>query len=99
NPRELCSFPTRRSSDLLIGAVYVIKNIVAAAEVFYQNFSIQKMCYHFKNRILARYTDMDYGLFLTRNSSYGVNVVSGDAERVYRSEEHTSELQSRENLV
>lgn len=68
---------------ILIGVVYFIKNVVAAAEVFYQNFSIQRMCYHFKNRILERYTDMDYSLFLTRNSSYGVNVVSGDAERVY----------------
>lgn len=68
---------------LLIGVVYVVKNIVAASEVFFQNFSIQKMCYHFKNRILARYADIDYGLFLTRNSSYGVNVVSSDAERVY----------------
>lgn len=68
---------------VLVGVVYLVKNMVAAGEVFFQNFSIQKMNYNFKNRMLSRYTDMDYSLFLTRNSSYGAMVVDSDAERIY----------------
>jgi len=35
---------------MIVGAVYLIKNLIAAAEVFFQNFSIQKMNCHFKNK-------------------------------------------------
>ena len=36
--------------SIIVGAVYLIKNLIAAAEVFFQNFSIQKMNCHFKNK-------------------------------------------------
>ncbi|MBX9804130.1 MAG: ABC transporter ATP-binding protein/permease [Alphaproteobacteria bacterium] len=68
---------------MIVGAVYLIKNLVAAAEVFYQNFSIQKMNYHFKNKLLHRYAEADYGFYLTRNSSLGMQVVGGDAEQMF----------------
>lgn len=70
---------------ILVGAVYLIKNLVAAAEVFYQSFAIQKMNYNFKNKLLHRYAKIDYGLYLTRNSSQGINVVGGDAEIMFSS--------------
>ncbi len=65
------------------GLVYLVKNIVAAAEVFYQNFTIQRMNYHFKNKLLYRYSAADYGFYLTRNSSLGLQVVAGDAEQMF----------------
>lgn len=65
------------------GIIYLIKNTVAAGEVLYQNFSIQKMNYHFKNKLLHRYAQADYGFYLTRNSSLGVAVVGGDAEQMF----------------
>lgn len=68
---------------ITVGVVYLIKNIVAMAEVFYQNFSIQKMSYHFKNKLLYRYAEIDYGFYLTRNSSLGLQVVGGDAEHIF----------------
>ncbi len=68
---------------IVAGVVYLIKNLVAAAEVFYQNFSIQKMNYHFKNKLLYRYAEADYGFYLTRNSSLGMQVVGGDAEHMF----------------
>jgi|GEM_PF-691372 len=68
---------------VIVGVVYLIKNIVAAVEVFYQNFSIQKMNYHFKNKLLYRYAEADYGFYLTRNSSLGMQVVGGDVEQVF----------------
>jgi ABC-type multidrug transport system fused ATPase/permease subunit len=68
---------------ILCGLIYVIKNLVAAAEVFYQNFSIQKMNYLFKNKLLHRYAEADYGFYLTRNSSFGLQVVGGDAEQMF----------------
>ena len=68
---------------ILVGIIYLIKNVIAAAEVFYQNFSIQRMNYHFKNKLLNRYAEADYGFYLTRNSSLGLAVVGGDAELMF----------------
>lgn len=70
---------------MIVGAVYLIKNLITAAEVFFQNFSIQKMNYHFKNKLLHRYAQADYGFYLTRNSSFGTQVVSGDTEMMFSS--------------
>ncbi|MBL0941273.1 MAG: ABC transporter ATP-binding protein [Alphaproteobacteria bacterium] len=70
---------------ITVGMLSLIKNLVAAAEVFYQNFSIQKMNYHFKNKLLHCYAEIDYGFYLTRNSSLGMQVVAGDAEQMFSS--------------
>lgn len=70
---------------IIVGTVYLIKNLIAAAEVFFQNFSIQKMNYHFKNTLLHRYAEADYGFYLTRNSSLGMQVVGGDTETIFSS--------------
>ncbi len=70
-------------ATIMVGVIYLIKNMVAAAEVFYQNFSIQQMNYHFKNKLLHRYAEADYGYYLTRNSSLGVAVVGGDADTTF----------------
>jgi len=68
---------------ILVGVIYVIKNLVAAAEAFYQSFAIQKMNYNFKNKLLHLYAKADYGFYLTRNSSLGMNIVGGDAELMF----------------
>lgn len=70
---------------IIMGAVYLVKNLISAAEVFFQNFSIQKMNYHFKNKLLHRYAEADYGFYLTRNSSLGMQVVGGDTETMFSS--------------
>lgn len=68
---------------IIVGGLYLIKNLIAAVEAFYQNFSVQKMNYHFKNRLLCRYAEADYAFYLTRNSSLGLAVVGGDAELMF----------------
>lgn len=68
---------------IFVGIIYIVKNIVAGIEVFYQNFTIQKMNYHFKNKLLRLYTKTDYGFYLTRNSSFGIQVVGGDTEHMF----------------
>jgi len=68
---------------ITIGFIYLIKNLFAAVEVFYQNFSIQKMNYYFKNKLLSRYAEADYGYFLTRNSALSMQVVGGDTELMF----------------
>lgn len=70
---------------MIVGIVYLIKNLFAVAEVFFQNFSIQKMHYHFKNKLLYRYAEMDYGFYLTRNSAFGIQVVSSDTDILFSS--------------
>lgn len=68
---------------LSFGGLYLFKNIVAAIEVFFQNFSIQKMNYTFKNKMLHQYANIDYGFYLTRNSSFGMSVIAGDVEQMF----------------
>lgn len=68
---------------IMVGIIYLIKNLIAALEVFYQNFTIQTMNYNFKNKLLHRYAGVDYGFYLTRNSALGMSVVSGDAELMF----------------
>ncbi len=68
---------------VLIALVYFIKNSIAAAEVFFQNFSIQRMNYNFKVRLLGRYAHADYATFMRRNSTYSASVVGGDSELIF----------------
>ncbi len=68
--------------SIIVGLVYWVKNLLAAGEVFFQNFSIQKMNYQFKNKVLHRYSEADYGFYLTRNSSLGLSVI-GEVEQVF----------------
>lgn len=70
-------------SALTVGGIYFIKNLFSVLEIFYQNFSIQKMNYEFKSKMLHRYAQMDYALYLTRNSSFGSQVISGDVEQLF----------------
>ena len=41
-------------SALFLGGTFALKNIIAAFEVFFQNFSIQNMGYRFKNDLLNK---------------------------------------------
>ena len=67
---------------IIVGIIYLVKNLVAAAEVFYQNFTIQKMNYLFKEKLLHRYAEADYGFYLTRNSSLGLAVI-GEVDQMF----------------
>jgi ATP-binding cassette subfamily C protein len=68
-----------------VGSIYFVKNSFAAIEIFFQNFSIQRMCYKFKSKLLNKYIEADYGFYLTRNSSLGVQVVGSDTELLFSS--------------
>jgi len=68
---------------VIVGIMYLLKTLVAAMEIFYQNFSIQKMNCNFKKKLLHGYAKTDYGIYLTRNSSLGIQVVSGDSELMF----------------
>ena len=71
--------------SIAVGVIYLVKNLIAGIEVFYQNFTIQKMNYMFKNKLLHKYAQADYAHYLTRNSSLGLAVVSGDSEQMFSS--------------
>lgn len=68
---------------IIVGIVYLIKNIVSIMEVFFQNFSIQRMNYHFKNKLLHRYAKSDYEFYLNRNSALGIELVKSDTEQIF----------------
>lgn len=69
--------------SIIVGIVYLIKNIVSGIEIFYQNFAIQKMNYDFKNKLLYRYAEAGYRFYLTRNSSLSFQTIGGDVEYVF----------------
>jgi ATP-binding cassette subfamily C protein len=60
---------------IVLGIIFLIKNILGAGEVFFQNFAIQKMNYRFRDMMLVKYSEIDYGTYLTRNSSFGLQAV------------------------
>ncbi|CAO5679888.1 MAG: Protein glycosylation K [Holosporales bacterium] len=68
-----------------LGMAYLLKNIFASFEVFYQNFSIQNMNHEFRNKLLNRYALMDYGYYLTRNSSQGYQIITNDVNHLFSS--------------
>lgn len=68
---------------LIMGGIYLIKNILATIEIFYQNSSIQTMNVDFKNKLLHRYAKSDYGFYLTRNASTGLQVITTDVENMF----------------
>ncbi len=69
--------------SFFLGVLYLIKNLAASLEVFYQNFSIHRMCHNFKTKLLNIYSQSDYESYLNRNSSYGLQLVGGDAEQAF----------------
>src|SRR5207302_10377944 len=95
-PRGLHSFPTRRSSDLGrggMGTVFqaqhtTLKRVVALKVMAHEFLADEGAVARFQREIQAAAALDDPHI-----------VAAYDAESVGRSEEHTSELQSRENLV
>lgn len=68
---------------LVCALIYICKNMIAACEIFFQNFTIQMMSYRFKNRMLSRYSRMDYGTYINRNSAFGLQVIGGEIDLVF----------------
>lgn len=81
--KQLSSGDIMLRMAIIVGVVYLIKNLLGAAEAFYQNISIQSMNFQFKNKLLQRYAKTDYGVYLTRNSVLGINVVNGEVELMF----------------
>src|SRR5206468_10339066 len=91
------SFPTRRSSDLATeifrrrkfghSTDSVLRQQAAPFSAVYQHAMFGKRLFHFDRLIAARNHIGAFALFAM------------DDGRDYRSEEHTSELQSRSDLV
>lgn len=68
---------------LLLGTTFILKNLLMAIEAFFLNFSIQKMSYNFKNKLLRKYSKMDFESFISRNSSYNIQVIGSDTEQSF----------------
>lgn len=66
-----------------VGLIYLIKNLVAICEVYFQNVSIQNMSCSFKNKLMYRYAEAYYGFYLTSNFTLTNQVVSSDAEQMF----------------
>ncbi len=70
-------------SAVLLGIIFFLKNILAVLEIFYHNFSIQKICFNFKNKILSSYLFSNYEFHLKRNSAKNVEVLNFNIENTF----------------
>src|SRR5690606_40591698 len=93
DPPDLHSFPTRRSSDL------------SSFLGMFNTMIIEPADPNQTDRII-RYIASNWGNFYVRMGRHKFPIITKEdgtpfygTDYVYRSEEHTSELQSRENLV
>src|SRR5207248_4143737 len=93
HPRDLHSFPTRRSSDLIAAGLFCI--CLWAVATFRRSRQVQGA------EIAIRYADSMAAGPSGDGKRYGFAFVPGmyRGTRVWRSEEHTSELQSPYDLV
>src|SRR5207302_6774351 len=95
--RDLRSFPTRRSSDLILS-----RAVMRDYPQDYAYFGKRQFVWHGRvtrnhNHLLESMPGVD-GIKTGFTNASGFNLAAS-AVRDNRSEEHTSELQSRENLV
>src|SRR5207302_8751850 len=91
DPRDLHSFPTRRSSDLVPEAIARGLRVIDLSGAWRLQHRGNRQVYGFEDK------DNQRAAVLQNEAVYGLPELHGEAIR--RSEEHTSELQSRENLV
>src|SRR5690606_41826893 len=98
-PRNLHSFPTRRSSDLEHTFTLQLPDGVNAAQDEATETSIELNAGDAFNQDVAVTLKAPQGITITP-SEFTLNKNQTEQKlRILRSEEHTSELQSRENLV
>src|SRR5207249_6233625 len=96
---HLPSVPTRRSSDLAPGGAFDPKKL--------ETLPVENLGYRAKWQVVRyKYYGIDWdiaGLQLTPNKPEPglptLAIINGGSANFYRSEEHTSELQSRFDLV
>src|SRR5690606_40127166 len=96
-PRDLHSFPTRRSSDLqTVRLVFGAQNVTVANPSFLSGgieLTPEFVLTYSRIAVIAfSAVVVAFVWFMLQRTPLGLNVRA-------RSEEHTSELQSRENLV
>src|SRR5690606_40182817 len=97
NNRKLCSFPARRSSDLKsIFSNYGTWIDISAPGTYIASTFPNNQYGFMSGTSMA--TPLVSGL-LGLMKSYDSTISNSDLIQCLRSEEHTSELQSRENLV
>src|SRR5690606_42134425 len=98
HPPDLHSFPTRRSSDLAVKKLKVGNGLDAGVQVgpLISQDGLEKVKVHVKDAI-DRGAKLLTGGKAKQGLFYQPTVLANVAAS--RSEEHTSELQSRENLV
>src|SRR5207253_11007699 len=96
--RDLHSFPTRRSSDLINafalpgGPMYVNRGMIEAANTEGEVVGVMA---HEMSHVMLRHGTAQ----ATKATPYEVGSIAGQILGAIRSEEHTSELQSRGHLV
>src|SRR5690606_41911348 len=96
-PRYLHSFPTRRSSDLIGSCIRICSWVFKSSRITTNNGLI--LIYIKKEWIITWSCKKLHVITCCNN---GVTTIRSNVHHIWcytRSEEHTSELQSRENLV
>src|SRR5436309_487289 len=92
--RYLSSFPTRRSSDLKFTCAKVLRDVSYRAIHIFGSLGVTDL-----TPLHAMWSNAPTMAVMDGVDEVHKVVVANNVLKDYRSEEHTSELQSRENLV
>ncbi len=66
----------------LCGATYLIKNSIAAFDIYHHNKVIQRLALGIKQRLLSKYSSLSYEEYTSRNSSHMVSMINNEVERL-----------------
>src|SRR5206468_7229709 len=97
--RDLHSFPTRRSSDLLIGTIVLLFSDIPFFKLRHAITSLASPASSPTRTVTVAPSLMPTEASSTSESTPASPMPSVTATPIKRSEEHTSELQSRSDLV
>lgn len=66
----------------LCGVTYLIKNSIAAFDIYHHNKVIQRLALGIKRRLLSKYSSLSYEEYSSRNSSHMVSMINNEVERL-----------------
>jgi ABC-type multidrug transport system fused ATPase/permease subunit len=68
---------------VIVGVVYLIKNLAVLGEVYYQNFSIQRMNFRFKTKMMNLIQNQPYQIQAKRGFVTGFELIASDVEQMF----------------
>ncbi len=70
-------------SCVLCAGVYLLKNAFSGWEVYYQSYSVQRMSYRFRAKLLHEYSNYCYQRYLAKGAVKHLQIFSSDIDQMF----------------